>query len=194
MIKRISIVISILMVTGSMSFGQKKESKNKDEMAFETESHNYGSIEYQADGSYSFKFTNHGRKPLVITNVKSSCGCTVPSWPKEPVQPGATAKIDVKYNTMIPGTFNKTVQVFSTANNSPVRLTIMGKVNVRPGQIPDNRNTVKVDSKLDLEEMKAGSNSGKSGNIKKSGTVEVDPIKEAQRKAMGKAASGKKKK
>ena len=90
---------------------------------------------YGADGTYNFKFTNNADKPIVITNVKSSCGCTIPSWPKEPVQPGKTGSIAVKYNTKLSGSFNKTVQVFSTASNSPVKLSIRGKVNARPSDI-----------------------------------------------------------
>ena len=119
---------------------QENKSKSKDEMAFQTLSHDYGSIVYGADGTYKFVFTNNAKKPLVITNVKSSCGCTVPSWPKEPIQPGEKGSITVKYNTKIPGTFNKSVQVFSTAENSPVKLSIRGKVNARPTDIKSSSN------------------------------------------------------
>lgn len=134
--KRLAIILSSLFIFSVTLFAQEQtKSKPTDEMAFETLYHDYGSVVYDADGTYKFVFTNNAKKPLVITNVKSSCGCTVPSWPKEPIQPGEKGSITVKYNTKIPGTFNKSVQVFSTAENSPVKLSIRGKVMARPDDL-----------------------------------------------------------
>ena len=65
---------------------------------------------------------------LIITNVKSSCGCTVPSYPKEPVKKSKKEKIHVKYDTKRIGNFNKTITVYSNAKNSPVKLHIKGEV------------------------------------------------------------------
>ncbi|MBT3242859.1 MAG: DUF1573 domain-containing protein [Bacteroidetes bacterium] len=127
--KRICLLISIALLSASISFAQKNAKK---ELAFEKESHDYGALEYEGDGTHSFKFKNTSNKPLVITNVKSSCNCTVPTWPKEPIQPGKSGSISVKYNTKIAGTFNKTIQVFSSAKNSPVRLIVKGKVKPHP--------------------------------------------------------------
>jgi hypothetical protein len=78
----------------------------------------------------SFEFTNTGNSPLMITNVISTCGCTVPSFPKEPIMPGKTGKIDVKYN-MNPGPIRKTITVESNASNyegGRVSLKIKGEV------------------------------------------------------------------
>ncbi len=133
--KKISLLISALLVVSTIGFSQNIAKNNsKAEMAFTSEMHDYGTLEYDGDGSHTFTFRNSSNKPLIITNVKSSCGCTVPTWSKEPVQPGATGSISVKYNTKLSGAFNKTIQVFSSAKNSPIRLTVKGRVTPHPAQ------------------------------------------------------------
>lgn len=98
-------------------------------MVFETETIDYGTIPHNADGKREFVFTNNGNKPLIITNTVGSCGCTVPSTPKEPIAPGATGKISVKYATDRIGAFTKTVTVSSNAEGQPTKvLTIKGTV------------------------------------------------------------------
>jgi hypothetical protein len=98
---------------------------------FENTVHDYGTIEQGSDGSYEFKFTNEGKTPLILSNVRSSCGCTVPSWTKEPVAPGKEGAIKVVYNTHNIGNFSKTVTVSSNAKNSEVMLQIKGNVTAK---------------------------------------------------------------
>jgi hypothetical protein len=98
------------------------------EIWFEETLHDYGEIPERSDGSWSFAFKNIGQKAIVINRVRSTCGCTVPAWPREPLEPGATGEITVKYNTAATGTFLKSLYVYSTAANSPVKLQIKGKV------------------------------------------------------------------
>ncbi len=95
---------------------------------FETTSHDFGTIPYKGDGTYEFVFKNTGKVPLVLNNVRSSCGCTVPEWPKDPVKKGDQGKIKVIYNTRISGSFSKSITVFSNAGEKPIILTIKGKV------------------------------------------------------------------
>lgn len=96
---------------------------------FEKDVHDYGDVAYKGNGTYSFVFTNTGTEPLMISNAKGSCGCTVPSWPKEPIAPGASAKIDVTYDTKRVGAISKSVTLTSNAVNTPVKvLRIKGKV------------------------------------------------------------------
>jgi len=90
--------------------------------------HDYGTIEQGSDGSCNFVFTNEGKTPLVLSNVRASCGCTVPTWPREPILPGKEASIKVVYNTNSIGGFQKSVTVNSNAKNSEVSLTIKGNV------------------------------------------------------------------
>ncbi len=98
-------------------------------MVFTSETIDYGTIAHNADGKREFVFTNNGNKPLIITNTTGSCGCTVPSSPKEPIAPGATGVIGVKYATDRVGPFTKTVTVTSNAEGIPTKvLTIKGTV------------------------------------------------------------------
>ncbi len=89
------------------------------EITFEKEVHDYGKIEQHANGECEFVFKNTGTSPLTISNAKGSCGCTVPQWPKEPIAPGASASIKVKYDTKRIGLINKSVTITSNATNSP---------------------------------------------------------------------------
>lgn len=108
--------------------GPKIEFKAKDNTI------DYGIVTKEGDnGIRSFEFKNTGDAPLIITNVQSTCGCTVPSKPTEPIMPGKTGKIDVKYN-MNPGKISKTITVESNAVNyegGKVALRIKGEVVVK---------------------------------------------------------------
>ncbi|MBQ6236760.1 MAG: DUF1573 domain-containing protein [Bacteroidales bacterium] len=98
-------------------------------ITFTEQEHNYGTIKKGGDGNCEFTFTNDGNEPLILSNVKASCGCTTPSWTKEPVMPGQTGTIKVRYNTNNVGGFTKTITVTSNAINSPrITLKIKGKV------------------------------------------------------------------
>jgi len=79
-------------------------------MEFEGQVVDYGTINQHAEPLRILKFTNKGDEPLVITNAKGSCGCTVPTWPKEPIMPGETSEIEVRYATNRIGKFTKTIK------------------------------------------------------------------------------------
>ena len=103
---------------------------SQDSIIFDKLEHDYGTIEYGADGNMVFTFTNKGKTPIVLSNVRASCDCTTPEWTKTPVVPGEKGTIKVKYNTNLPGIFNKSITVTSNAANSNVLLRIKG--NVKP--------------------------------------------------------------
>ena len=120
---------ALLMGTrGCNSTPEEKAADRGQEIWFEEVLHDYGEIEKDSDGSWSFVFKNLGEKPIVINRVRSTCGCAVPEWPKAPIEPGATGEITVIYNTKTTGTFVKSIIVYSTAANSPVKLQIKGRV------------------------------------------------------------------
>lgn len=99
------------------------------EIQFEASKIDYGTIEKGADGVRLFKFKNVGETPLVLSDVKASCGCTVPSWSKDPVLPGASGTIEVKYNTQLLGGFSKGITVTSNdSKNGTLQLNISGTV------------------------------------------------------------------
>jgi hypothetical protein len=90
---------------------------------------NYGTIKNASTGVRFFKFTNTGQAPLVISNAKGSCGCTVPSYPKEPIMPGESNYIKVKYDTKRTGAFTKYVTLTTNSTtNTTTRLKIFGTV------------------------------------------------------------------
>lgn len=97
-------------------------------MTFKTTSINYGAIEKGSEPLRQFTFTNTGNEPLVITGAKGSCGCTVPTYPKEPIMPGQSATIDVRYDTQRVGPFTKTVTLTTNEANPNKTLTIAGEV------------------------------------------------------------------
>lgn len=88
----------------------------------------YGTIHKDSDGRSYFAFVNAGKEPLILSDVRSSCGCTVPKWPREPILPGHADTITVRYDTKRLGIINKTITVMSNANNSPIILRIKGKI------------------------------------------------------------------
>ncbi|MBN2175610.1 MAG: DUF1573 domain-containing protein [Bacteroidales bacterium] len=110
------------------------DNPNAPVMIFENEVHDYGIIEQNADGRCEFSFKNEGKEPLILSNVRSSCGCTVPEWPRQPILPGQSEVIKVKYDTKRVGVINKSVYVYSNAKVSPITLKIKGKVESQNAQ------------------------------------------------------------
>jgi len=114
-------------------------------ITFKTTEHDFGKIN-EADGRVStvFEFKNEGMEPLVLSNVRASCGCTTPNWTREPVEPGQTGKITVTYNPNgRPGRFQKTVTITSNATEATTRVYIKGEVIPKPAK-PVNQYTIKM--------------------------------------------------
>ena len=124
--RNVFFIMSLFLVT-SLS-AQEAVATDSGVFEFETEVLDYGTIDRSADGVRAFKFKNVGNSPIVITKVKGSCGCTVPTKPKGPVMPGETAEIGVKYATDRVGAFSKTVTVSSNASQGTLVLKIKGNV------------------------------------------------------------------
>ncbi len=132
------IFVLALLVFGTIGINAQETSKKSKPsaakvagagMVYVSETIDYGTIAQNADGRREFVFTNNGNAPLIITNTQGSCGCTVPSSPKEPIAPGAKGVIGVKYATDRVGSFIKTVTVSSNAAGQPTKiLTIKGNV------------------------------------------------------------------
>ncbi len=96
-------------------------------LAFENTVVSYGSVAQGSSQYRTVKFTNKGKTPLIITHCESSCSCLIASASTEPVPPGGTGEIQLKYNTALVGTFNKTVTVHSNAKKTVV-LSVKGIV------------------------------------------------------------------
>lgn len=125
--KKISILLSLLLFTGIL-FAQQPV------MTFEKTTHDFEKIKEQNGvATVKFSFTNKGNAPLVINRVHASCGCTTPTWTKEPILPGKKGHITAAYNPKNrPGKFVKTISVFSNAGSSATTLTIKGEVIPQP--------------------------------------------------------------
>lgn len=108
------------------------DNPNAPEITFESEVIDYGTIPYKADGNREFKVTNTGKEPLIISNCQPTCGCTLPTWPKEPIKPGKSAIIKVHYATERVGTFDKTINITSNAKTPFKVIRIKGVVQPDP--------------------------------------------------------------
>lgn len=132
MMRKIGVLVLIGLLASFNTLAQNdndEKEADRPAISFEETTHDYGKIEYKGDGSCEFTFENTGEEPLLLTKVRAACGCTVPeTWPKDPIKPGETGTIKVKYNTRIKGNFSKSIRVYSNAKNSPNRLIIKGKV------------------------------------------------------------------
>ena len=134
---------AMICLFAAMSFGvahaQNTDTKeipaNGARISFSEMEHQYGTIVKGGDGNCEFTFTNEGNEPLILQNVKASCGCTTPSYTQKPVMPGQTGTIKVHSNTNNVGAFSKTVTVTSNAVDNPrVVLRIKGNVKQDPAQ------------------------------------------------------------
>ena len=151
------IILSIFLVTGFIVANAQRvedskkpvqeEVKNQEKklanatIDFESKVVDYGQIAHKSSGARKFVFTNNGSDPLIIKNAKGSCGCTVPTWPREPIAPGTTSEIGVNYDTKRTGPFTKTITLTTNASKSPVILTIKGNVSPppKPAQTPEKK-------------------------------------------------------
>jgi len=131
MMRQLILVVSLIGAVGLAA---------QPKLEFEKAVHDFGQIK-EADGAaeYSFIFRNTGSEPLLINNVKASCGCTTPSWTREPVAPGASGQITARYNTLNrPGPFNKTLTVTSNNGVGVIVLSIKGSVEPKVKTIEDH--------------------------------------------------------
>ncbi len=122
----------LLLFIGIIAIQTKAQEVNPDSIVpifeFEEDVIDYGDIAYNSDGNRVFKFTNIGKTPLIISQVKGSCGCTVPTKPEKPIMPGEVGEIKVKYATNRVGPFSKTVTITSNASEQRKVLRIKGRV------------------------------------------------------------------
>jgi hypothetical protein len=118
----------LVAITVFILAGFALQAQETAKIEFKSEVIDYGEIEKGSDGVRVFEFTNTGNAPLVITDVTSSCGCTIPEKPKDPIAPGKTGEIKVKYDTKRVGPIRKTITVYSNAEVPAKSIKIKGKV------------------------------------------------------------------
>ena len=113
-------------------------------LKFDKELINYGKIALGSDGTRVFEFTNIGDEPLIITKVKSSCGCTIPKKPEKPIMPGEKGKIEVSYDTKRLGGFSKVITIFSNAKTERKAIKIKGYISKEI--LPEKEKSILSDS------------------------------------------------
>lgn len=124
-----AISVFCIMLFSCMVFGQERDSKGETGIFhFDKEIIDYGTIAQNDNGVRTFKFTNRGRAPIVISKVKTTCGCTVPTYPKQAILPGESGTIDIKYATNRVGAFSKSITIISNADDGQKKLQIKGNV------------------------------------------------------------------
>jgi hypothetical protein len=106
------------------------------DIKFEKMVHDFGTVKWGGNGDCEFKFTNSGKEPLILSVCQGSCGCTVPTCPKEPILPGKSGVIKVHYDTKRPGPINKQVTVTSNAKSGQQIIKITGTVEPQPIEEP----------------------------------------------------------
>ncbi len=127
--KKLSIIFALLLVAAFTANSQTASPKpDGPEITFTNLEHDYGTVTQGGDGACVFNFKNTGNEPLILSDVRKSCGCTTPTWSQEPVLPNQNGAINIGYNTNNIGTFNKTITVISNATNATVTLVIKGQV------------------------------------------------------------------
>lgn len=103
------------------------------QVKFTEETHDFGQVPEGPFAEYDFVFKNTGKTPVTITNARSTCGCTVPTWPHEPVLPGKTGELHVRYTTANhQGPISKAITVSFADQEKPVILHIAGTVTAKP--------------------------------------------------------------
>ncbi|CAZ94769.1 DUF1573 domain-containing protein [Zobellia galactanivorans] len=117
----------LVLFVGLMGFTLTAQDKSA-KIEFKSETVDYGEIQKGADGVRVFEFTNTGEAPLIISKVSSSCGCTIPKKPEDPILPGKTGEIQVKYDTNRVGPIRKAITVISNADTPTKVLKIKGEV------------------------------------------------------------------
>lgn len=160
--KNLFLLAFAVLFSTSVSFGQTDgttkavEFNDGPKIEFVKTTHDFGESPQGTPVSYDFTFKNVGNAPLVLQNVKASCGCTTPYWPKEPIMPGQESKISAKYNMAKAGNFAKTITVTVKPQNEgdtaeKVTLTIKGsaKAAARENSVDEARPSIITNPNID---------------------------------------------
>ena len=126
--KRTRLFLVLTLFTLLFSCNTKQEKIKNTKVLVEVSVNDFGKISAKKEVSTIFKFENIGEHPLLISDVRTSCGCTVPEWPKEKIEQGNQGEIKVSYDAKHPGRFTKTITVFYNGKDSPKELIIKGEV------------------------------------------------------------------
>jgi hypothetical protein len=145
--KKVLFIFIAVLISGTSVFAQaanqsttqtvsQKENPDAPIIFLEETLFDYGTIEQNGDGNHNFIYKNIGKEPLIFSKVRSSCGCTIPEWSREPLLSQQQDTIKVKYDTRRLGRFSKTVSIFSNAKKPMVVVRIQGEVVAKAASEP----------------------------------------------------------
>jgi Protein of unknown function (DUF1573) len=127
--KKILLICAVIL---GFAFTASAQDSEKAEFKFNEEKHDFGKIPQGTPVTTIFTFTNIGKEPLILTEVRPTCGCTIADYTKTPVKNGETGTIKITYNAAVAAPFNKTIVVTSNAKTPQKYLNIVGEVVVKP--------------------------------------------------------------
>ena len=130
--KKILILCAVILGFAFTASTAAAQDDTKAEFKFNEEKHDFGKIPQGTPVTTEFSFTNIGKEPLILTEVRPTCGCTIADYTKTPVAPGATGIIKITYNAAVAAPFNKTIVVTSNAKTPQKYLNIVGEVVAKP--------------------------------------------------------------
>jgi Protein of unknown function (DUF1573) len=127
--KRIIFIVALVMAA-QVTFGQAASAPKADFAVASVDNlvHDFGKIKQNVPVTHEFTFVNKGKVPMIITNAQPSCGCTVPSWTKEPIPPGGSGSVKATFNAAAVGAFDKSVTVTANVDGGVIMLRIRGEV------------------------------------------------------------------
>lgn len=152
-----TLFLATILLFSTALFAQEKKNEEPKQtekptvILFKSTVYDFGAIEYGSDAKAVFEFKNVTKKPVKLTNVKTSCGCTAADWPKEEIAKKKKQKITVTYDSRRVGNFNKTIYVYIEGQENPIQLEIKGEV--KP-QTSEPQNTQDQNSGKSVDEKK----------------------------------------
>ncbi|TND05061.1 MAG: hypothetical protein FD123_3681 [Bacteroidetes bacterium] len=139
--KKLVLLCSIVLGSAFALQAQPTSSGNIDPnapvLSLDKTEYNFGTIKQGEVATYTLSFKNTGKSPLLITHIQTPCGCTTPVWPKDPINPGKAAKIEISFNSAGKmGDQTKVLQIQSNNKDGDVAFTLKGKVEAKPADAP----------------------------------------------------------
>lgn len=127
--KKLGVLLTVFALVFAFSANAQEQSQSGAEITFKEKSIDFGDITQGDKVEHTFELTNTGSAPLIISNVAATCGCTVPSWPKEPIAPGKTSEIKVSFNSAGKmGKQNSVVRIYSNASEPIEKVSLISNV------------------------------------------------------------------
>lgn len=206
-----TVLITILILITSIAFAQTNLNKDPEQtsksisIVFKSQVYDFGTIEYKEEATGEFIFKNVSKKPVILTNVRASCGCTGTDWPREEIKRRKKESIFVTYDTKRVGKFHKNVYVYVDGNKNPIQLEIKGEVlpskngnntstskTISPKKVKLNANVKVATPNAKKKEIISNEKGTKNNAIKKQSAVQKQEVKSEKKLAIEKKSYEKK--